>query len=179
MSALPADGERAADQMSYADFQRISVRTVVNGQVNGDLRDLHIAHDAVRADRQKIIVILRSERLTVAREDVFHGQRSRCKGGVICLRSREHFLDAVILQRFNSLRVFGKDRALVLLGEEVADQRVKRDAKRYHAQEDAEQEHKRYTFSFHLISSCKARERPIDLSLKVWISGTSSWSGGP
>ena len=59
VSAFPAYGEGAAQQMPDAPFQRIILRAMVDGQVDADLGNLHITHDAIPGEIELAVIVCR------------------------------------------------------------------------------------------------------------------------
>lgn len=111
--------------MSHASVKGALLRTVIDGQINTDCGDLHIAHQAVLPHIQKRVVALSGFYEGVLRVGLF---RDGQQGFVIGAGCNTGSVKRRGVHLFNSLRVLRLNEAAVFLGQVVGNQRVENDA---------------------------------------------------
>ena len=111
--------------MSHTSVKSAFLRAMINGQINTDCGDLHIAHQAVLPHIQKRVVALSGFYEGVLRVRFF---RDRDKRLVVFLRFGAGFVQRRGVHLLDGLRVLRLNQAAVFLGEIVGNQRVENDA---------------------------------------------------
>lgn len=106
VGAFAADRKGGAEQMPGSPFQCFGITAMVDGQVDRDPGDLHIAHNAVPRNIELCVIVLRCHQQSFLTVCV---RSTGSKGTIVAVRQFLYFLNLAVIRLIQNFLICGLD----------------------------------------------------------------------